>query len=64
MEKPTVLTAIWTASYTLLYAEVTGGVAVVAIIAVAAKYLGLGGLRLRKPPAGGPGPVEEPVEEF
>lgn len=61
MVKPMVLTAIWSASYTLLYAEVTGGVAAVAVIAVAAKYLGLG---LRKPPAGGPGPVEEPVEEF
>jgi hypothetical protein len=61
MEKPMVLTAIWTASYTLLYAEVAGGIGVVAIIAVAAKYLGLG---LRKPPPGGPGPVEEPVEEF
>lgn len=64
MEKPMVVTAIWSASYTLLYAEVIGGVAVVAVIALAAKYLGLGGLRLRKPSAGGPGPVEEPVEDF
>ena len=51
----------------LLYptvAEVIGGVAVAAVIALAAKYLGLGGLRLRKPSAGGPGPVEEPVEDF
>jgi hypothetical protein len=64
MKKPMVLTAIWTASYTLLYAEVAGGIGVIAVIAVAAKYLGLGGLHLRKPPAGGPGPVEEPVEEF
>ena len=61
MTRPMVLTAYWAASYTELYWIGGGGIALVAIIAVAAKYAGLG---LRKPPSGGPGPVEEPVEEF
>jgi hypothetical protein len=55
-----ILTAYWTASYTELYWMIAGvGIAVVAVIALGAKYFGL-----RKPPPGGPGPVEEPVEEF
>jgi len=62
MKRPMVLRE-WSASYTLLYMEIRGGLVGVAVIAVAVKYLGLG-LRLRKPSAGGPEPVEEPVEEF
>jgi hypothetical protein len=62
MDGPMQLTAEWSTSYTLLYYEIGGTVSAVAIIALAAKYLGHG-LRLRNPP-GGPGPVEEPVEEI
>jgi len=61
MNRPMILTAEWGTSYTLLYYEITGAITGVAVIAVAAKYAGLG---LRGPPSGGPGPVEEPVEEF
>ena len=60
MIRPMILTAYWTASYTELYWMIAGvGIAVVAVITLGAKYFGL-----RKPPPGGPGPVEEPVEEF
>jgi hypothetical protein len=60
MDGPTVLTAEWSTSYTLLYYEIAGGISVAAVIALAAKYFGHG-LHLRRPPSSGP--VEEPVEE-
>jgi hypothetical protein len=59
MQGPTILYAGWSASYNIVIG-IAVGVSAAAIIAIAAKYFGWN----LRPPLKGPGPVEEPVEEF